>query len=100
MSERLYSRDEIIGVISPLLKKYQAESAILFGSYARQDADVHSDIDLLVFGGPEFDPTDIFSLADDLHRQTGKQVDVFEQREINAGTDFYNAVLAEGVRIA
>lgn len=100
MSEQVYTRDEIIGVILPLLKKYRAEGAILFGSYARQEADAQSDIDLVVIGGSRFDPTDVFSLADDLHRLTGKQVDVYEQREINAGTEFYNAVFSEGVQIA
>ena len=100
MSEQVYTRDEIIHVVLPLLKKYRAESAILFGSYARQEADAQSDIDLVVIGGPQFDPTDIFCLADDLHRLTGKPVDVYEQREINAGTEFYNTVFSEGVQIA
>lgn len=100
MSEQVYTREEIIGAVIPLLKKYRAEGAILFGSYARQEADAASDIDLVVIGGPQFDPTDVFCLADDLHRMTGKPVDVYEQREINAGTDFYHAILSEGVRIA
>ena len=51
MSEQVYTRDEIIGVILPLLKKYRAEGAILFGSYARQEANAQSDIDLVVIGG-------------------------------------------------
>ena len=100
MSEHIYTRDEIISAILPLLKKYQAESAILFGSYARQEANAQSDIDLVVIGGPRFDPTDVFCIADDLHRLTGKQVDVYERREINAGTEFYNTVFSEGVQIA
>ncbi len=100
MSEQIYTQEEIIGTVIPLLKKYGAESAILFGSYARQEADAASDIDLVVIGGPYFDPTDVFCLADDLHRMTGKQVDVYEQREIDAETDFYHAILSEGVHIA
>ena len=100
MSEHIYTRDEIISAILPLLKKYQAESAILFGSYARQEANAQSDIDLVVIGGPRFDPTDVFCIADDLHRLTGKQVDVYERREITAGTEFYNTVFSEGVQIA
>lgn len=100
MSERIYTREELAGVVLPLLKKYQAEGAILFGSYARQEADAGSDIDLLVIGGPRFDLTDVFCLADDLHRITGKNVDVYERCEINAGTDLYDTILSEGVRIA
>ena len=100
MSEHIYTREEIAEITRPLLKKYQAESAILFGSYARQEADAGSDIDLLVIGGPLFDLTDVFCLADDLYRITGKSVDVYELCEINTGTEFYHTILSEGVRIA
>ena len=86
MPGRVYTKDEIFNMVLPLLKKYHAESAILFGSYARQEADVDSDIDLVVIGGPQFDPTDVFCLADELYRLTGKQVDVYELCELNTGT--------------
>lgn len=100
MSNQVYSQEEIIKAILPLLRKYNAESAILFGSYARQEADANSDIDLVVIGGPQFDPTDVFCMADDLYRAMGKRVDVYELRELNAGTEFYDTVFSEGVRIA
>lgn len=100
MSEHIYSRDELIAIVSSLLEKYSAQQAILFGSYARQEAGAASDIDLVVVGGKAFDPTDVFALADDLHRMTGKNVDVYELSEINAGTEFYDTILSEGVRIA
>lgn len=100
MKDRIYSREEIIAVITPILRKYKAEQAILFGSYARREADAQSDIDLLVIGGDSFDPTDVFCIADELHRATGKQVDVYELREVNAGTDFFRSIFSEGVKIA
>ncbi len=96
----VYTLDELRAVIVGLLRKYGADHAILFGSYARQEADAASDIDLVVIGGTRFDPTNVFCIADDLHRLTGKQVDVYELREINAGTDFYDTIFSEGVRIA
>jgi hypothetical protein len=100
MSDHIYSWTELEGIILPLLKKYHAERAILFGSYARNEATTLSDIDLVIVGGAAFDPTDVFCIADELHRATGKPVDVYELREINAGTEFYNTILDEGVRIA
>lgn len=100
MSEHVYSQEELFSIVSSLLAKYNAKRAILFGSYARKEADAKSDIDLIVDGGDKFDPTDIFALADDLHRATGKDVDVYEISEINTGTEFYNTILSEGVRIA
>lgn len=100
MSEHIYSLNEIVQMVVPLLQKYHAERAILFGSYARQDADAASDIDLLVIGGPRFDPTDVFCIADELFRQSGKPVDVYELCEVDPNTDFYRNIMAEGVRIA
>ena len=96
----VYTLDELRGIIAALLKKYGAAQAILFGSYARQEADSGSDIDLVAIGGSRFDTTAVFCIAEDLHRLTGKQVDIYELREINEGTDFYHTILSEGVRIA
>ena len=84
MSDHIYTQSEIFAVVRQLLKKYHAESAILFGSYARQEADVASDIDLI----------------EELHRTMGKAVDVYELREVNAGSAFYHTIMEEGVRIA
>ena len=100
MSEHIYSLDEIFAAVLPLLKKYHAERAILFGSYARQEADAASDIDLLVVGGKDFDLTDVLCIAEELHCALGKPVDVYELREINPQSAFYDAILAEGVQIS
>ena len=100
MSEQIYSQDEIFAAVLPLLKKYHAEKAILFGSYARQEADAASDIDLIVVGGKDFDLTDVLCIAEELHCALGKPVDVYELREINPQSALYDAILAEGVQIA
>lgn len=94
------SRQEVESAIKVLLQKYHADHAILFGSYAREDADEHSDIDVVVVGGEKFHDTDIFAFGEDLRELTQKSVDAFEIREINKGTDFYNTIMREGVRIA
>ena len=100
MSERIYSRGELTAMILPLLEKYHARRAILFGSYARNEATAGSDIDLVVIGGDSFDPTDVFCIAEELCAAAGKPVDVYELREINAGTQLYHTILNEGVGIA
>ena len=96
----VFSREKLISIITALLQKYHAERAILFGSYARLEADRDSDIDLIVIGGEAFKATDIFSLAEDLHRSTGKKVDVYELREIDQHSDFYRTIIREGIAIA
>ena len=96
----MYTIPEIRSAFLPVFEKYNVRKAILFGSYARQEADAASDIDLIVVGGSKFDPTDIFCIAEELHRTMGKAVDVYELREVNTGSAFYNTIMEEGVRIA
>ena len=87
-------------IIKELLKKYHAESAMIFGSYARGDATEESDIDIIVYGGANFKKTNIFAFAEDFREMTGKDADVFEISEVNSGTPFYNSIMEEGIRIA
>ncbi len=89
---------EIRAMVLPLLERYGMRSASLFGSYARGEADEGSDIDILLEGGSGFRPLDIFGVAEDLHRASGKRVDVFEVSELDAGI-FRDTVLREAVRL-
>lgn len=94
------SLNEIKAIVKELLERYHAEYALLFGSYARGDATPDSDIDVIIVGGKNFVPRNIFALAEDLREMTGRDADVFEMREVNAGTPFYESVMREGIRIA
>ena len=93
-------REELEKHIKALLLKYNAEYALLFGSYARGEETCVSDIDVVVIGGEKFKPVDIFAFGEELRQLTGKDVDAFEIREINKDTEFYENVMKEGVRIA
>ena len=93
-------QEQLSSIVIDLMKKYQAQQAILFGSYARHEADEQSDIDLLVIGGPGFRPTNVFAMAEELHQITGKPVDVYELREIDQNSDFYRNIIREGITIA
>lgn len=100
MSMTKLSRSDIEKHIKTLLVKYQAEYAMLFGSYARGDESDESDIDVIVVGGANFRAKDIFAFGEELRQLTQKNVDAFEIREINKNTEFYENVMREGVRIA
>ena len=91
---------EIKTTIKTLLRKYDAEYALLFGSYARGDANENSDVDVVVFGGTNFKKTNIFAFAEDLRQIIGKDVDAFEICEINKSSAFYESVIKEGIKIA
>lgn len=92
--------NEIKTIVKELLERYHAEYALLFGSYARGDATPDSDIDIIVVGGKDFVPRNIFAMAEDLREMTGRGADVFEMREVNKETPFYESVMREGIRIA
>ena len=96
----MLTNNEIETAVRSLLKKYHAESAVLFGSYARGDATPQSDLDVIVFGGVSFKKVNIFAFAEELREMTGKDVDAFEISEIDTDTDFYHSLIREGIKIA
>lgn len=91
---------QVQDAIKALLRRYGAESAVLFGSYARGEQTDTSDIDVIVFGGRNFKKSNIFAFAEELRQMTGKDVDAFEICEVDPQTPFYQSVMEEGIRIA
>lgn len=96
----VYTFDDLRRLVRPILDRYNAESAFVFGSYARGEATPESDIDLLVRGGEKFHSTDIFAIADDLYNASGKRVDVYEVSEIQEGSDFMRSICTDAQVIA
>lgn len=94
------TRSDIENTIKALLVRYNAEYALLFGSYARGEETPDSDIDVVVFGGENFKKSNIFAFAEELREALGKDADVFEISEVNKGTPFYDNLMKEGVKIA
>jgi predicted nucleotidyltransferase len=94
------TRLDIENTIKALLVRYNAEYALLFGSYARGEETPDSDIDVVVFGGDNFKKSNIFAFAEELREALGKDADVFEISEVNKGTPFYDNLMKEGVKIA
>lgn len=95
MQETLQIAD-IRAMVLPLLEKYDMHTASIFGSYARGEANEHSDLDILVEGNPGFRPLNVYGVAEDLRRASGKRVDIFEISELNEGP-FRDAVLKEAI---
>lgn len=94
------TRLDIENTIKTLLVRYNAEYALLFGSYARGEETPDSDIDVVVYGGKNFKKSNIFAFAEELREMLGKNADVFEMCEINQGTPFYDNLMKEGIKIA
>lgn len=81
----------------PVLLRYGATRAGLFGSAARQEMREDSDIDLLVELGPGLSLLDIARLNRELEESLGRCVDLVEYRAIKPRIK--ERILAEDVRI-
>ena len=97
MNKTVFTINDIVSLVKPIVKKYGVKEVYLFGSYARGEADRNSDIDFLVLGGENFKLTMIFAFAEELRNVLKKDVDVFEINEINKNSDFYNTIMKERV---
>lgn len=98
MNNKIYTLDEISETLRLIRPKYHIKDAKLFGSYARGEANASSDIDILLTRGPGFRALDVFGVAEEMHRATGKQVDVYEESELEPGS-FRDTVLREALAL-
>lgn len=96
---KILTLDQIKYYVKTLFKKYNIEKAILFGSYARNEATPESDIDIIIIGNNRFEIFDIFAIGEELRSLTGKKVDAYEINEINKNSDIYISIMKEGVEI-
>lgn len=100
MNDQVLTIENIINLIKPIAEKYHVQNIYLFGSYARGEANIESDLDFLVYGGENFKLTMIFALAEELRNVLNKRVDVFEIHEINVDSEFYHTIMKERLLVA
>ena len=100
MAKETMSVQEIMSKVKPLADRYKIKEVYLFGSYARDEADSESDIDLLVYGGEGFKLTRVFAFAEELRELLDKEVDVFEIHEVNEDSDFYKNIMKDRILVA
>ena len=100
MKDKVLTLENIVRLVKPIAEKYHVQEIYLFGSYARGEADMDSDLDFLVYGGENFKLTMIFALAEDLREALNKRVEVFEIHEINIDSEFYNTIMKERLLVA
>lgn len=88
--------DEIKKRITPIAQKYELRAVYLFGSYARNEADENSDVDLLIdrTGSRIRGMFDMGGLYNDLRQSIGKDIDVvtthtLEQENTKRRTPFF-----------
>lgn len=97
MYREVYKIDEIKKVLGKALKNTKVNKAILFGSYAKGNANNNSDIDLLVDSNNTIVGFEIFGLLQTLTDALGKDIDLIEKKEIISGGKIEKEIEKTGV---
>ena len=101
-NDKILSQDEIKESIKDIIKRddyYKISKVVLFGSYARGEAESNSDIDLIVYDSPLFKGMKIYSFIGDLKAKLHKDIDLFVDRNIVKNSKFYENIVNDGVII-
>lgn len=97
MNKDIYSIDEIKSVLSPVFDKYKVKKAVLFGSYAKGNAKLSSDIDLLVDSGLR--GLAFVGLMEEIRCMVDKEIDVFDVSHISPSSRISSEIARDGVVI-
>ena len=93
----MLSLTEVKQTIIPILQRYQIKKAAIFGSYAREEPQDGSDIDLLVELPDDASLLDYIHIKHELEAVLGISVDLVEFQAIKPGMK--QRILAEQVKV-
>ncbi len=82
MSEKVYTIEEIKQILREILQDKPVYQVILFGSYAKKEANKKSDIDLVIDTKSKLKGFALLKLICEIKEKLQKEVDGFEKYEI------------------
>lgn len=82
-TESVLTVESIKFLLLPVVKKYSIKSVSLFGSYARNEATVSSDVDLLIDGGNYQGLIAYMEMVNAMKSALGRDVDVVTQSSLD-----------------
>ena len=97
MTHGTYSIDDLQTVLDPIFKQAGVRKAVLFGSYAKGNANAGSDVDLLVDSGLR--GLAFFGLLEDVASALSVPVDMIDVTQIQAGSMIEQEIQKSGVQI-
>ena len=80
-----------------VFSNYDIEYCYLYGSYAKDNAKVESDIDLLV--SSNLKGLAFLGLVEDLREALKKKVEVIDIRELGSNNELINEILRDGIKV-
>ena len=94
----IYNIEDIKKIVKPFFDEYNVNHVLLFGSYARNEASLVSDIDLCIVD-PKIRSIKLFSLKGDLQKALSKDIDIFQISSIEIDSPIYKNIFSEGITI-
>lgn len=91
------SIEEIQKSVSKVLKKYDVDYCILFGSYAKGKAKDKSDVDLLI--KTNITGLDYFELIEELRIKLNKKVDLLNTDQLKNNLELTEEILKDNIKI-
>ncbi|GHT02699.1 hypothetical protein AGMMS50276_32710 [Synergistales bacterium] len=95
--DAVYTISDIKDKVVPILKNNGVKKAVLFGSYAKREADTKSDVDILVDSG--LSGLALIGLCNDIQVTLRKEIDLFDVYEIDKGSSIDAEIQKTGVVI-
>lgn len=97
MSEKIYTIEEIKQILQEVLKNEPVKQVILFGSYAKSEADNNSDIDLIIDTQQKLKGFALLKLICNIQEKLQKDVDGFEKSSVIENSKIYEEIQRTGV---
>lgn len=94
----IYNIEDIKKIVKPIFDEYNVNHVLLFGSYARNEASLVSDIDLCIVD-PRIRSIKLFSLKGDLQKALSKDIDIFQISSIETDSPIYKNIFKDGILI-
>lgn len=94
---KVYTVAELQRVLDPVFARFGVKRAVLFGSYAKGQADEGSDVDLLVDSGLR--GLAFYGLLDSVASALEVPVDLIDASQIDRGSRIEQEIVGSGVQI-
>ena len=97
MTETVYTTQQIKTILQPVFADYNVEKSVLFGSYAKGQADKRSDVDILADSGLK--GLVFFGLLEDVTTSLDKNIDLIDVTQVAKNSSIDNEITNTGVLI-
>jgi len=97
--DNVYSQYEITEKLLPIFAAHPIERVILFGSYAKGNPTIQSDVDLVIDSNGKIRGIDFFGVLEEITSTLNIQVDLLESSQITKGSRVQKEIEENGVVI-